>query len=96
MSPNFRLSPAVTFASGDAASQAHKGFDPICHLVTFFSYRRNERKEKDICKEARRGKTQVTGDITTPKPYVARVSASLRTQVTLGDNQVTNHLARAA
>ena len=47
MSPNFRLSPVVTDTSGDAASQAHKGFDPICHLVTFFSYRRKERKERD-------------------------------------------------
>ena len=95
MSPNFRLSPVVTDTSGDAASQAHKGFDPICHLVTFFSYSRKERKERDIYKEARRGKTQVTGDITPPKPYVTRVSASLLPEVTLGDNKVTDHFLRA-
>lgn len=96
MSPTFRLSPAVTYASGGAASQAHKEFDPTCHLVTFFSYRKKERKERDINKGGRMSKTQVTGDNTPPNPLLDRVSALLLPKVTLGDNKVTDHFSGAA
>ena len=95
MSPTFRLSPAVTSRCGDAQSQAHKGFDSICHLVTYLSYR-NKEKEIGIYKAERISKTEVTGDKPPLKGLAMQVCASLRSQVTLGDNQVTNHLARAA
>ena len=96
MSPTFRLSPAVTSASGDAVSQAHKGFDPVCHLVTSFSYRNEERGDRDIYKGVRKRKSQVTGDTPPLKGLPMRVSASPMPQVTLGDNPATNHLARVA
>jgi hypothetical protein len=95
MSPTFRLSPAVTSASGAAVNQAHKGFDSICHLVTSFSYRNKEREENKYIRERRR-ENQVTGDTTPLKGLPMLGSASLLPKVTLGDNQVTNHLARAA